>query len=108
MGIYRFGMPFLIEHGTIEAAAHVLRRHFRWEQMSTDPRIRNARLELKIKRYEDFDLWVIVQWEGWNVAGVRWDDRNYRAQEKNEVTLGKMALKTFVRRCTRLGLKYLV
>jgi hypothetical protein len=98
--------PVLDEHGTVEAAMHVLSRHF-WLEKMTEIEGGIDVWRRRAKRLEYLDLWIIVQWEGWNVAGIRWDERNYLAQtESGEMSLGKMELKTFVRRCTRLGLKY--
>ena len=105
MGIYRFGMSRLDDHGTIEAAIRVLRRHFWWEkatEIDGSPVWR-----LRVRRYGDvgFELFLIAHWVDWNAAGVRWDEGNYLAQNC-EMALGKMEFKTFVRRCTRLWLKY--
>ena len=98
--------PVLDEHGTIEAAMRVLSRHFRWEKM---PEIEGG-IDVwrrRAKRLEYLNLWIIVQWEGWNVAGIRWDERNYLAQtESGEMSLGTMALGAFKRRCERMRLKY--
>jgi hypothetical protein len=65
--------------------------------------------ELRVKRdYQDFDLFVIVHWAGWNRAGIGWKKRLDLASERFPVLCCRMKLKTFVRRCERLGLIYLV
>ena len=99
-------LPFrdvaLDDHGTIAAAIRVLGRCFWWEratEIDGSPVWR-----LRVRRYGDvgFELFLIAHWVDWNAAGIRWDERNYLAQNC-EMALGKMELKTFVRRCERLG-----
>jgi hypothetical protein len=54
-----------------------------------------------------FDLWIIAHWEEWNLNGVWWKSRHSDAEEE-EASIGKMQLDAFIRRCGRMGLKYLV
>jgi hypothetical protein len=57
-------LPFrdavLDKHGTVEAAMHVLSRHFRWEQM---PEIEGGTpvWRRRAKRLEFLDLWIIAR-----------------------------------------------
>lgn len=106
-GHLAFRDAVLDDHGTIEAAIYVLSRHFRWEKITQTARFGTLVWKLKAKSFEDFDLYIIAYWEGWNAAGIRWDERNYLAQTC-EMSLGKMERKTFIQRCHRTGLKYRV
>lgn len=104
-GHLQFHDVALDEHGTIQAAIHLLRRCFRWEKIAQTARFNTPIWKLKAKRLEDFDLFVIAHWEGWNLTGVSWAERNYLAQT-SDMSLGKMECDTFERRCRRLGLRY--
>jgi hypothetical protein len=99
------------EHGVTVAAVRVLFRAFEWKKTDrvflwedTDvwrPTWRRSHAE------DNFDLWIIAHWMDWNVAGIMWERRNRFAQD-GEMSLGKMELDTFMRRCRRLKLQYLV
>jgi hypothetical protein len=94
-------LPFqdvaLDRHGTIEAARRVLGRCFWWERVTE---IDGSPVwRLRVRRYGDvgFQLFLIAHWVGWNAAGIKWDERNYLAQNC-EMFLGKMDRDAFMRR----------
>ena len=97
----------LDDDGTIEAGVGLLLRSFMWEEVARTARFGTSMWELRMKRdYEDFNLFVIVHWADWNRDGIRWKKRHDLAGEKFPVLGCRMKLKTFMRRCERLGLIY--
>ena len=73
----------LDEHGVTAAAIHLLLRAFRWKEgqrvLSWEEMSVWELLDRRSPEEDNRDLWVIAHWQDWNVAGILWDDRFYRA-----------------------------